>query len=137
MSWPFRSILILCCWLISFVALASMPPTFERLEDEARYTTLIKNIRCVTCQNQSLSESNAPVAEAMRTEIVNQFNAGRSEQEITDFLVERYGDFVLYRPPLKGHTLPLWLAPIGIAFIALGGMIWSVVRRKEKRNVKQ
>lgn len=122
---------------ISCLSMASMPPVFERHEQEVRYINLIKNFRCVTCQNQSLSESNAPVAEAMRAEIVHQLKAGHSDQEITDFLVERYGDFVLYRPPLKPHTLPLWLAPIVIAFIALGGMIWTVIHFKEKWNVKE
>lgn len=125
-----------CLLWLSLSTLASMPPTFERAEDEVRYINLIKDFRCVTCQNQSLSESNAPVAEAMRAEIAHQLNAGRSNQEIRDFLVERYGDFVLYRPPLKVHTLPLWFAPIVIVFMALGGMIWSVIRRKEKWNVK-
>jgi len=119
------------------IAWASVPHQFERAEDQARFQSLVKSFRCVTCQNQNLSESNAPVAEVMRDEIARQLRAGKTDQDIEDFLVERYGDFVLYRPPLKAHTLALWLAPILIAFAALGGMIWTVVIKKEKLNVRE
>jgi cytochrome c-type biogenesis protein CcmH len=117
------------------IAWASVPHQFERVEDQIRFQSLVKSFRCVTCQNQNLSESNAPVAEVMRDEIARQLRAGKTDQDIEDFLVERYGDFVLYRPPLKAHTLALWLAPILIAVAALGSMIWTVVIKKEKSNV--
>lgn len=96
---------------------------------EARYLHLIEELRCLVCQNQSLADSNADLAEDLRGEVYAMLLAGKTDREIVDFLVDRYGDFVLYRPPLKTVTVPLWLAPFAILVF---GMIflWRLIRRR-------
>ncbi|MCX8049843.1 MAG: cytochrome c-type biogenesis protein CcmH [Methylohalobius sp.] len=96
---------------------------------ETRYHHLIEELRCLVCQNQSLADSNADLAEDLRSEVYTMLLAGKSDQEIVDFLVSRYGDFVLYRPPLKTTTALLWLGPF-IA-MALGALtLWRLIRRR-------
>jgi cytochrome c-type biogenesis protein CcmH len=82
------------------------------------------------CQNQTLADSNAPLAVDLRGQIRGQLEAGKSERDVIDFMVERYGDFVLYRPPWKASTVALWLGPL--AFVALGG--WVLARRIARRR---
>jgi len=90
---------------------------------QARYEKLVAEVRCVTCQNQNIKDSNAPIASDLRREIRRMIGEGKSNEEITDFLVTRYGDFVLYRPRFEGKTLALWIAPFllllfgGVAFV--------------------
>lgn len=96
---------------------------------ERRTQALAHELRCLVCQNQSLAESNAPLAVDLRNRIREQLAAGASEQQVIDFMVERFGDFVLYRPPFKASTLALWLGPF--ALLALGAVIaWRRVRRR-------
>lgn len=129
MKWGWLGI----CLLVGKMAFAAEKPyVFETPEQHQRYQILVKNFRCVTCQNQNLAESNAPVAIAMRDEIYDQLSTGRTDNEIEDFLVARYGEFVLYRPPLKRHTIVLWFAPFFIGVCALGTMIWTVRKKKEQ-----
>src|SRR5438874_11934618 len=78
---------------------------------ERRVTDLAHEMRCLVCQNQTIAESNAPLAVDLRNQIREQLAAGKSEREVVDFMVARYGDFVLYRPPFKGTTLILWGGP--------------------------
>jgi len=85
---------------------------------EARYRAMIAELRCLVCQNQSIAESNAPLAEDLREQVRAQIAAGRSDAEIIEFLTARYGDFVRYRPAFKGKTLVLWLGPFGILVLA-------------------
>jgi cytochrome c-type biogenesis protein CcmH len=98
------------------------PPEFASAAEQDRYESLLRELRCLVCQNQSLAESNAPLALDLRTEVLNRVRAGMSKDEIVEFLVARYGDFVLYRPPLKRGTWALWFGPflllaIGIAVV--------------------
>lgn len=93
-------------------------------DDEARYRALIAELRCLVCQNQSIAESNAPLAEDLRQQVRAQIAAGKSDEEIVAFLTERYGDFVRYRPELKGRTLLLWLGP----FVLLVGAALAATR---------
>jgi cytochrome c-type biogenesis protein CcmH len=96
---------------------------------QARYERLIAEVRCVTCQNQSIKDSNAFIAADLRREIKRLMSEGKSDAEVTDFLVARYGDFVLYRPRMAGKTLLLWIAPF--AFILFGGFaLVRVVRHR-------
>lgn len=91
------------------------------LADEAldrRVSNLAHELRCLVCQNQSLAESNAPLAQDLRNQIREQVAAGKSDQDVVDFMVQRYGDFVLYRPPFKASTLFLWIGPF--LFLGLG-----------------
>src|SRR5690242_9756462 len=85
---------------------------------ERRVSHLSHELRCLVCQNQSLAESNAPLAQDLRNQIREQIAAGKSDQDVVDFMVQRYGDFVLYRPPFKASTLFLWAGPF--LFLVLG-----------------
>jgi len=92
---------------------------FEDAEQEEVFKRLRHEIRCLVCQNQSIGDSNAGLAKDLREEIYDMLKKGMSEQEIIDFLVQRYGDFVLYDPPMKPMTWMLWFGPLLIFFIAL------------------
>jgi cytochrome c-type biogenesis protein CcmH len=91
---------------------------------------LSQELRCLVCQNQTLADSNAPLAVDLRNQVREQLAAGKSEAEVVDFLVARYGDFVLYRPPLKASTLFLWIGP----FVFLLAGAWLLVRRVNTRS---
>ena len=91
---------------------------------ERRVTALSRQLRCLVCQNETLADSQAELAADLRKQIREQMRAGRSDKEITDFLTDRYGDFVLYRPPLKPRTYVLWFGP----FLLLGGGLFALYR---------
>ena len=97
---------------------------------EKRLNAISSELRCLVCQNESLSASNAELAHDLRREIRSQIAAGKSDGEIRDFMVSRYGDFVLYRPPLKGTTLLLWFGP-GLLFV--GGLV-ALIRYLRRRD---
>ncbi|MEM7017895.1 MAG: cytochrome c-type biogenesis protein [Pseudomonadota bacterium] len=103
---------------------------FDSPEQEARYKTLLKELRCVLCQNQSLADSNAEIAQSLRDQVREMLDDGKTDQEIIDFLVSRYGDFVLYNPPLQSNTYLLWLAPFLLILVG-GVMLFSFVRPKK------
>lgn len=86
---------------------------------EARARTLSLELRCLVCQNQSIDDSDAPLARDLRVIVRERLQAGDSDQEVLDFVVARYGEFVLLRPPFKTHTLLLWLAPVFALIIGL------------------
>ena len=88
---------------------------------QARYEEIIAEVRCVKCQNQTIKDSNALIANDLRREIRRLLSEGKTDAEIFDFLVERYGEFALYRPRMSGKTLVLWIAP-GL-FILFGGIV--------------
>ncbi len=96
----------------------------------ARAVQLANELRCLVCQNQSIAESNAELAVDLRRQIREQIAAGRSDGEIVDFMVTRYGDFVLYRPPFKAATVLLWLGP---ALLVLVGF-WVLARALRTRR---
>jgi len=110
---------------------AADPLQFDTEEQEARFLHLTREMRCLVCQNQNLADSDAPLAEDLRVEIHKMLMAGHTDEEITLFLVDRYGEFVLYRPPLGGNTLLLWLLP---AVLLTGGaaVIGMAVRRRSR-----
>lgn len=97
---------------------------------EERLMTLAAGLRCLVCQNQTLAESQADLAVDMRNEMRKQMRRGASDQDVIDFLVARYGDFVLYRPPLKATTLLLWSGPAILLLIGLAFMARSLGRRR-------
>ena len=86
-------------------------------DDQIRYQSLIEEVRCLVCQNQSVAESNAELAKDLRREIKIQIQGGKSDDEIKDYLLDRYGEFVLLNPPIKNETLVLWVGPLIIIFI--------------------
>jgi cytochrome c-type biogenesis protein CcmH len=96
---------------------------------EKRVTGVAHELRCLVCQNQTLAESNAPLAVDLRNQIREQLSGGASERDVLDFMVARYGDFVLYRPPLKASTLALWIGPF---VLLLGGalLLWRRIARR-------
>jgi cytochrome c-type biogenesis protein CcmH len=113
-------------WLLVFwvVCAGAQDPALER-----RVTNLAHELRCLVCQNQTLADSNAPLAVDLRNQIREQLAAGRSDREVVDYLVARYGDFVRYRPPFKATTVLLWAGPF---LFLLGGfyLLARVVRRR-------
>ena len=96
---------------------------------QARYEKLIAEVRCVTCQNQNIKDSNAFIAADLRREIRRLIGEGKDDAEVTDFLVTRYGDFVLYRPQFAGKTLVLWIAPF-LLFLCGLFFIFRVLRHR-------
>lgn len=97
-----------------------------------RAAALAEQLRCLVCQNQSIAESNAELAVDLRREISQQISAGRSDRDIVDFMVARYGDFVLYRPPVKPHTWLLWFGPALLAVAALIAFIRALRNRRRR-----
>jgi cytochrome c-type biogenesis protein CcmH len=113
-------------------AFAGDPLVFTDAEQEARYQQLTVELRCLVCQNQTLADSDAPLAQDLRKEIFNMMQAGRTDDEIKQFLIDRYGDFVLYMPPVKSNTLVLWLMPAVLLFG--GALVVLIAVRKRKLN---
>jgi len=107
------------------------PLTFQTSAEEHRFHALVSELRCVQCQNQSLADSNAQIAQDLRREVLGLMQQGRSDGEIKDFLVERYGEFVLYRPPFAAHTWLLWLAPA--VLVVTGGLVIARIVRRRAR----
>ncbi|MGH8699788.1 MAG: cytochrome c-type biogenesis protein [Burkholderiales bacterium] len=99
---------------------------------EERVTALATELRCLVCQNQTLADSNAPLAVDLRNQIRERMREGASERDIIDFMVERYGDFVLYRPPWKATTLLLWLGPITLMIGGLAALYYRLMRRRRE-----
>lgn len=106
-------------------------PLAENPQAEARLKALAVELRCLVCQNQTLADSNAPLAEDLRREVREMIAKNMSDQEIIDFLVERYGDFVLYRPPLRATTTLLWAGPFLLLGIG-GAALVLALRRRQK-----
>ncbi len=110
--------------------------TYE-FRDEAereRFRVLTEELRCPKCQNQNIADSNAPIATDLRREIYRMLEAGKSNDEIVDFLVARYGDFVRYKPPVNGRTLLLWYGPAGLLVGGLLVLGVIVLRRRRVEN---
>lgn len=115
--------------LASFSVLAiDTGEAFDDPELQARYEKIIEEVRCLKCQNQTIKDSSAFLADDLRREIRRLLSEGKTDAEVYDFLVERYGDFALYRPRMSGITLLLWIAPG--AFLLVGGFIVVRVLRK-------
>ena len=103
----------------------------ENKEQELRARNISKNIRCMVCQNQSIDDSNAPLARDLRILIRNKIKEGNKDNEIYKFLTERYGDFILLKPPLKLNTLALWFLPF--IFLVIGIFIIFFHNKKSKK----
>ena len=100
---------------------------------DRRVANLAHELRCLVCQNQTLADSNAPLAVDLRNQIREQLASGKSERDVVDFMVARYGDFVLYRPPLKASTVLLWAGP----FVFLVAGFWLLIRLLRRRQVPE
>jgi cytochrome c-type biogenesis protein CcmH len=107
-------------------------PLAEDPAIEARMVAMAEDLRCLVCQNQSLAASDSDFAHDVRREIRAMMKEGKSDQEIKDFLVQRFGDFILFRPPVKSYTLPLWLGPF--VLLIIGTTVLMLVLRRRKRQ---
>lgn len=110
---------------------------FASPEQETRFDHLTEELRCLVCQNQSLADSDAPLANDLRKEVYAMINAGKSDKDIIDFLVARYGEFVLYRPRLTTTTILLWFAPVLLVTIGVFSVIALLRRRSDKNSVSE
>ncbi|MDH3862026.1 MAG: cytochrome c-type biogenesis protein CcmH [Gammaproteobacteria bacterium] len=104
-------VLLVAAFLMSSAAAIDTDKRFDDPKLQARYEQLISEVRCLQCQNQSIKDSNVSLAADLRREIARMIEEGKTDEEIADFLVVRYGEFALYRPRSTGKTLVLWLAP--------------------------
>jgi len=132
------SLLALLAVLIAGAARADEPvpaaaPAAADPALEARVKAIGDELRCLVCQNQTISDSHAGLAADLKNQIREQLQAGRSEREILDFMVQRYGDFVLYRPPLKTTTVLLWAGPFVLLSLGLATVV-VVVRRRRRAD---
>lgn len=130
MPWM-RAVLCALAWLLAGSALAAReaPPLAEDAVLEARMTEIAQELRCLVCQNETIAASHADLALDLRQQIREQLRAGRSPQQVRDFMVERYGDFVLYRPRFGLRTLLLWLGPFVLLLLAAATLVRTIRRR--------
>lgn len=122
-------------WLIAIAAVAEVEVRdFDSASERERYRALIEELRCPQCQNQNLAASDAPIAQDLRAEVLRLLREGRSDGEIVDHLVARYGDFVRYRPAWQPSTYLLWIAPGLLLVIAAGVWLWVLRRQRRRRQ---
>lgn len=125
-----RLVTLVCAMLLASQAMAvDTGRAFEDPARQARYERLIKDLRCLVCQNQSIADSNATLASDLRREVREMMIAGQSDDQIREFMTARYGDFVLYRPPVRPRTWLLWSAPVLLLLGGIGIAAMVVMRR--------
>ena len=136
-----RLVLALLLWLAALPAFAqanqkadAAPLQFRDAAEETRFHDLAAELRCVMCQNQSLADSNALIALELRREVLDLIRAGKSDAQVKDHLVQRYGEFVLYKPRVEGRTWLLWLGP-ALILLAGAALVVALVRRKSSEPV--
>jgi cytochrome c-type biogenesis protein CcmH len=124
-------LLTLCVLLYTMPLQAAIEAyEFESAQMEEDYNVLINELRCLVCQNQNLSGSNAGLAKDLRKQTYDMLNQGKTPDEVVQYMVDRYGDFVLYRPRVKKGTLLLWFGP----FVLLALVLWLVIRTMRKKQ---
>lgn len=124
-------LIVLFCLLPSLSFAGEAKDMAEDPVLEKRMIGLADKLRCLVCQNESLASSHAELAEDLRREVREQMQKGMSDQEIIDYLVSRYGDFVLYDPPVKKTTLLLWYGPFALLLIGSGVLVYQLRKRKD------
>ena len=131
----FRPVLALALLLVAGSAVAVIETyDFSNPELESRYQQLSAELRCPKCQNQNIADSNAPIAQDLRKLLYQQLEQGASDQEILDYMVARYGEFVRYRPRFSGATAILWLAPALLLLAAVVVVFLSLRSRRDTRT---
>lgn len=130
-----RCLAMLLLLLLALPSWAIDPLPFRDEAEQARFRALTKQLRCVMCQNESLADSSAMIAQDLRREVLNLMHEGMSDDEIKAFLAERYTDFVLYRPPFDRTTWLLWFGP-GLLLLG-GGITVGVVIARRKRALDE
>ncbi|MEN1726864.1 MAG: cytochrome c-type biogenesis protein [Pseudomonadota bacterium] len=128
-----RLMLFVLALLASSLNWASAIETYEFASpvEEARFQALSRELRCTVCQNQSLADSDAPLAQDLRRELFEMIRDGRADMEIRQFMVDRYGEFVLYRPRIASHTILLWAGPFIMLLIGIGISLYTIKRRRK------
>ena len=131
-----RALLLVTMVLFASLALAQAidPLPFKDHAEEVRFQNLTRELRCLVCQNENLADSNADLARDLRHEVFNLMQQGKSDDEIKQYLVDRYSDFVLYDPPVQGSTLLLWFGPL-VILLAGAAVVVVTVRRRGRAAV--
>lgn len=124
-------LMLMFCWPLALPAVEDIYQ-FDSVAEEQRFRELLVQLRCPKCQNQAISDSDAPIAQDMRQQVAEMIRAGRSDEEIVDYFVQRYGDFVSYHPPLTPQTMILWLAPL---MAMAGGLLLVVLQIRRARRI--
>ena len=119
------------CAMSGLAQAGEAQPMAKDPQVEARLVVIAEELRCLVCQNESLSSSHAELAEDLRREVRKLIRDNKTDAEIKTYLVERYGDFVLYKPPLKPLTWPLWFGPFFLLVLAIGGF-WRYLRQRRQ-----
>ena len=127
-------LLIVCAWSVNAYA-KEAEPVMGDAALQARVMNLGGELRCLVCQGESLAESRSDFAKDMLSKIKELMKQGKSDQEIKDYLVARYGDFILYRPPFSGITAYIWIAPFVLAVAGASLLIFNIKRRRERVKV--
>jgi cytochrome c-type biogenesis protein CcmH len=117
-------------WLFAFILICLSPSGNADESEKQRIRGLEEKLRCLVCQNQSLADSNAELAEDLRGQVRAQVKAGKTDDQIVAYLVERYGDFVLYEPPFKATTVLLWVGPFLLLAVGVAALILALRRRR-------
>lgn len=114
--------------LISLSHAATALYTFDTSQKQQQFYSLTEQLRCLVCQNETIAASNAPLAIDLRKQVYTMVQKGETDQAIKDYLVARYGDFILFKPPVNHQTLLLWWAPLGLLLFGLF-ILWRVIRK--------
>lgn len=122
-------VLIMCLLALPLPAVVEYHP-FTNPAQEQDYQSLISELRCLVCQNQTIADSNADLAKDLRQQVYEMLQQGRSKQDVVDFMTQRYGDFVLYRPAFNLKTGLLWLGPVAFLLIGIFAAFWLAKRKK-------
>ncbi len=125
-----KTFLIALCLLVSFTSLANETYQFDSPEQERLYREIANELRCPKCQNQSIADSDAPLSEDLRYLVYQKLKAGENKQQILQYMQERYGDFVLYDPPISPKNYVLWFMPLLVFIIIIIALIARVGRRE-------
>ena len=130
-------IIMSCIFIFSVTAAPVTIYTFDSKEKEKIFYKLSDELRCLVCQNQNIAESNSELAQDLRRQIYDMLMQGKSEDDIVEFMVERYGDYVLFNPPFKPLTWMLWLGPLIIFVFALGYAMRTVKSKRKTEVVEE
>ncbi|AVP97071.1 cytochrome C biogenesis protein [Ahniella affigens] len=130
-----RTCLLWCLLCFSAAAFALDPMPFKDRDEELRFQDITRELRCLVCQNQNIADSNADLARDLRLEVFEMMREGKSDDEIKTFMTERYGDFVLYRPPMKPSTWLLWFGPF-LVLLAGGFLLIRHIRGRQRARAE-